>query len=246
MGWRFRKSFKVLPGVKINFNKNSTGITFGTKGAHYTINSKGKHTASIGIPGSGLYYTETVNTNKRQNQTPNMYTTSTNNQMPSSSGKGCLITIIIIILLFVGCVSNCGTNRTETNATDTAALSEIYTETTPQLTKFTTASLNVRSGPGTKYSIIDTLAPNTAVVILSEDGNWSEIEYNTAPAYVSSSYLSSDKQPEETEYQGPMVWVSYYGKKYHSRPSCGNMKGASQVPLKDAQTSGKTPCSKCY
>lgn len=58
MGFRFRKSFKVAPGVKLNFNKKSTGVTFGNKGLHYTINSSGKKTASAGIPGTGLYYSK--------------------------------------------------------------------------------------------------------------------------------------------------------------------------------------------
>lgn len=55
---RFRRSMKIMPGVKVNFNKNSVGVTFGGKGAHYTINSSGRKTASVGIPGTGLYYTE--------------------------------------------------------------------------------------------------------------------------------------------------------------------------------------------
>lgn len=59
MGWRFRRSFKIAPGIKINLNKKSIGITFGTKGAHYTLNTKGQQTSSLGIPGTGLYYTET-------------------------------------------------------------------------------------------------------------------------------------------------------------------------------------------
>lgn len=42
MGLRFRKSFKIAPGVKLNFGKKSQSITFGGKGVHYTINSKVK------------------------------------------------------------------------------------------------------------------------------------------------------------------------------------------------------------
>lgn len=42
MGLRFRKSIKIAPGVKINFNKKSISATVGTRGAHYTVNSKGK------------------------------------------------------------------------------------------------------------------------------------------------------------------------------------------------------------
>ena len=59
MGLRFRKSFKVAPGVKLNLNKKSSSVTFGGKGVHYTVSSTGKKTKSIGIPGTGLYYTET-------------------------------------------------------------------------------------------------------------------------------------------------------------------------------------------
>ena len=39
MGLRFRKSVKVAPGVKLNLNKKSTSVTFGGKGAHYTVSS---------------------------------------------------------------------------------------------------------------------------------------------------------------------------------------------------------------
>lgn len=68
MGFRFRKSFKIAPGVKVNLNKKSAGVTFGTKGAHYTVNTKGKRTTTVGIPGTGLSYT-TTNSKKTDNKT---------------------------------------------------------------------------------------------------------------------------------------------------------------------------------
>lgn len=52
MGLRFRKSFKVAPGVKVNLNKKSTSVTFGGKGVHKTYSSSGKKTTSVGIPGT--------------------------------------------------------------------------------------------------------------------------------------------------------------------------------------------------
>lgn len=57
MGLRFRKSFKVAPGVKVNLNKKSTSVTFGGKGVRKTYSSSGKKTTSVGIPGTGAYYT---------------------------------------------------------------------------------------------------------------------------------------------------------------------------------------------
>lgn len=70
MGLRFRKSFKVAPGVKLNLNKKSTSVTFGGKGAHYTVSSTCKKTKSVGIPGTGLYYTETSSGNKDSDPPP--------------------------------------------------------------------------------------------------------------------------------------------------------------------------------
>ena len=66
MGVRFRKSIKIAPGVKLNINKKSCSVTVGKRGAHYTINSKGKHTASVGIPGTGLSYTNTTGGKEQQ------------------------------------------------------------------------------------------------------------------------------------------------------------------------------------
>ena len=60
MGLRFRKGFKIAPGVKFNLNKKSSSITFGGKGVHYTVSSTGKKTASVGIPGIGISYTESI------------------------------------------------------------------------------------------------------------------------------------------------------------------------------------------
>lgn len=71
MGFRFHKSFKILPGIKLNINKKSVGVTLGTKGAHYTINSKGKRTASVSLPGTGLSYSTSVGgTKNKQKDTP--------------------------------------------------------------------------------------------------------------------------------------------------------------------------------
>ena len=59
MGLRFRKSIKIAKGVNLNLNKKSVGLSIGGKGARYTINSSGRRTATVGIPGTGLSYSHT-------------------------------------------------------------------------------------------------------------------------------------------------------------------------------------------
>lgn len=89
MGFRFRKSIKILPGVKININKKSSSITFGTKGVHYTVNSKGKRTATVGVPGTGLSYTTSTskNTKKSPLASTQSYVTANNINKPPSGPK---------------------------------------------------------------------------------------------------------------------------------------------------------------
>lgn len=58
MGFRFRKSFKIAPGIKLSLNKKSVGLRIGGKGAGISLNSNGRVTKTVGIPGTGLYYTD--------------------------------------------------------------------------------------------------------------------------------------------------------------------------------------------
>ena len=57
MGTRFRRSFKVAPGVRVNLNKKSVSISFGPKGLKHTVSTTGKSHTTVGIPGTGLSYT---------------------------------------------------------------------------------------------------------------------------------------------------------------------------------------------
>lgn len=59
MGMRFKKSISLGSGAKLNLNKSSISMSVGKKGARYTVNSKGHTTTTVGIPGTGVYYTST-------------------------------------------------------------------------------------------------------------------------------------------------------------------------------------------
>lgn len=41
MGMRFRKSFKIAPGVKLNLSKRGIGVSAGVKGARVSLIPKG-------------------------------------------------------------------------------------------------------------------------------------------------------------------------------------------------------------
>jgi len=93
MGFNFRKSLKIAPGVRVNVTKKGvSSLSVGKNGARVNIGKKGVKT-TVGIPGSGLSYSKHNNYN---NQSP----------MPSRAAKseksigfGTLL-IIGILLLF--------------------------------------------------------------------------------------------------------------------------------------------------
>ena len=56
MGFRFRKSIKLAPGVKLNLTgKGISSVSLGKNGAKVNISKKGTR-STVGIPGSGLSY----------------------------------------------------------------------------------------------------------------------------------------------------------------------------------------------
>ena len=65
------------------------------------------------------------------------------------------------------------------------------TGTVPSGTVYALSDVNVRSGPGTGYTILGELRKGQAVVKVGETGTWSIINWSTGTAYVSSSYLTS-------------------------------------------------------
>ena len=57
MGFRFRRSFKVFPGVRVNLSKSGLSTSFGGRGASINVSSRGVR-GTVGIPGTGLSYSQ--------------------------------------------------------------------------------------------------------------------------------------------------------------------------------------------
>lgn len=66
MGFRFRKSKKILPGVTLNLNKKSASISIGPKGFRQTFSTTGKKTTTVGVPGTGISYSQSSGSSAAQ------------------------------------------------------------------------------------------------------------------------------------------------------------------------------------
>jgi hypothetical protein len=65
MGFRFRKSIKIAPGVKLNLSKGGVSASVGQKGATVNVGKRGAK-ATVGLPGSGLSYTQNLTPTKKK------------------------------------------------------------------------------------------------------------------------------------------------------------------------------------
>ena len=72
-------------------------------------------------------------------------------------------------------------------------LSDKKVEEVTQIKYVNATTLNVRSGPSTTYSIIDTLKQDAKVEVISIENNWAKIKHNNEIGYVSAEYLSDKK-----------------------------------------------------
>jgi hypothetical protein len=57
MGLRFRHSFQLFPGVRLNLSGSGVSASFGLPGATFNVGSRGLR-STVGVPGTGLSYTQ--------------------------------------------------------------------------------------------------------------------------------------------------------------------------------------------
>lgn len=129
--FRFRRSFKIMPGVRWNLGKRSSSISFGGKGFHYTVGGPRGSRTTVGIPGTGLSYTETSG-----------HSSSSSEQ--NSGCAGCLGQIILFLIVVGGismCVNSGKETSTEKKSTATpTAPPQASATSTPQPTPAPTAT----------------------------------------------------------------------------------------------------------
>jgi len=59
VGWRFRRTMKILPGVRLNFSRSGVSWSVGVRGLRLTLGGKTGPRTTVGLPGSGISYTKT-------------------------------------------------------------------------------------------------------------------------------------------------------------------------------------------
>jgi len=65
MGFRFNRTVRLFPGLRLNVSKSGVSASIGTRGAWLTFGRKGTRT-TVGLPGTGVSYTQTTPAHEHQ------------------------------------------------------------------------------------------------------------------------------------------------------------------------------------
>lgn len=82
MGFRFRKSIRLLPGVRLNLSKSGVSTSIGRRGATVNLSERGAR-GTVGLPGTGLSYSQDL----------------TNSGRRSSPGSAAALVVLLLVIL---------------------------------------------------------------------------------------------------------------------------------------------------
>ena len=68
MSFRFRRTVRILPGLRLNFSKSGVSTSAGKRGANVTV-GQGQTRTTVGAPGTGLSYTTATGRKRTPQQT---------------------------------------------------------------------------------------------------------------------------------------------------------------------------------
>ena len=57
MGFRFSRSLRLAPGIRVNLSKSGSSLSLGRRGATLNFSKRGTR-ATVGLPGTGLSYSD--------------------------------------------------------------------------------------------------------------------------------------------------------------------------------------------
>jgi len=90
MGLRLFRRLPLLPGVRLNVATRGLSVSFGHRGAWYTVGANGRRTATLGWPGTGLRYTTTTGGGRPRQGVP-----------PAPSAIAGVVLAVVLVLLGV-------------------------------------------------------------------------------------------------------------------------------------------------
>lgn len=201
MGFRFRKSISIIPGVRLNISKGGFSTSIGRPGATVNIGKRGVR-GTVGLPGSGLSYSEMLIKRGRNKSGSLDRVSGSPEQAGLSVGRSVLKWMLfavlgIVLVLFLRSFLF-GPHRSEvgsggfqpsvqTRAVGTAAGEPITRA--EAATVSVTDGVNCRSNPNKRASIVAVLSGREGLQVMDRQGGWTRVTTEDQDCWVSSALV---------------------------------------------------------
>lgn len=217
MAFRFWKSIRIAPGIRLSLSAKSASVRVGPKGLGYTVSTTGKKRLSASIPGSGLSYSKGVSS-KRQPVPSVPSQLGVSQSKPASKGP------IALLLLAVGAglvwcsapanETKVTSERSPTNGSVQLNPKPSIAEPTPrasqatdadtgpassaQKTLYSTANVRLRTSPSAESQIVLTVPAGSAVSSSKREGSWHHVSFGNYSGWILGDYLAESRHKPAT------------------------------------------------
>ena len=66
MGFRFRRTVRLAPGLRLNLTKSGSSLSVGARGDSLNLGHDGSRRLTVGLPGTGVSYRANLGSGQRQ------------------------------------------------------------------------------------------------------------------------------------------------------------------------------------
>jgi hypothetical protein len=102
MGFRFFRRIRILPGISVILSRSGVSTSIGMKGTHITV-GHGKVRETVGIPGTGISYTETHSTHQPHGEGPSEeQAIAVTEPLPEGDASHGWLWIIVLVVMIEG------------------------------------------------------------------------------------------------------------------------------------------------
>jgi Protein of unknown function (DUF4236)/Bacterial SH3 domain len=233
VGWRFRRTVKILPGVRLNISRSGISSTLGPNGASINLGKRGART-TVGIPGTGISHSSLMS--------PIFESGDEQNFSPANSKKsGCGVWAIMAIslLALVKCVGGGDPTTTAPVATTVAIApqgvltSQPETRATadPSSDHITGDKVEGRSNRSSTSKVTRVFQNGEAVRVVKRKRNWIKVIQNGVTFWVLAKHISSPAHVSPSATRSSLV----------ARPSKMSTK-RSRTSKRTGFSGGSCPC----
>jgi hypothetical protein len=238
MSFRFRRSLRIAPGIRLNLSPRGISTTFGAGGLSVNTGRRGTY-LDAGIPGTGVHARSRIGGTTGG-------ASGAGTGLAGCAGCGGLGFLLLIVLIGIGSslsnpggssIGDSGSSYTPPTATESS-----YTAAQQRETLYAHAKVNVRTGAGTSYAVARTLARGDRIEVDRADARGWAPAYDTYGQRIGYVYRAGtrlrpyepESRPEPTSTRGAPSGASAicrdgsYSFSAHRRGTCSHHGGVAQ------------------